>query len=112
MEPWVSTALTIVGSVTASSGFWAWMLRRSDKKSASTKLIRGLARREIISEGLRYISRGWISKDEFEEFGSYLYEPYFELGGNGLAEKIVSEVKTLPIRKKPPSTGEIQQVNY
>jgi hypothetical protein len=31
----------------------------------------------------------------------YLVEPYSEFGGNGLAEKIVNEVKNLPVVPTP-----------
>lgn len=112
MEPWLAIVVTSVGSVTASSGFWAWIMKRNEQKSSTTRLIRGLARREIIAEGLRYIDRGWVSKDEYEEFDTYLFGPYFELGGNGLAEKIVAEVRKLSIRNAPPTTGEISQISF
>ena len=44
------------------------------------------------------IQRGWITKDEFENLNDYLYRPYEELGGNGTAEKIMQEVRKLPLR--------------
>ena len=111
MDTWLNTSLTIIGSVAASSGFWAYIMKRREMNSAANRLIRGLGRREIISEGVRYLDRGWVSKDEYEEYQKYLFEPYFELGGNGLAEKIVAEVKLLPIRYKTPTTEEIQIIN-
>jgi len=39
-----------------------------------------------------YIDRGHISRDEYEAFEQYLYTPYKELGGNGLADKIKEQV--------------------
>lgn len=112
MEPWIATVTAVISSVAASSGFWAWIMKRNERKSALTRLVRGLARRDIIAEGLRYIDRGWVSKDEADEFETYLFGPYFELGGNGLAERIVKEVGQLPIRSTPPTTGEMSQISY
>lgn len=109
MDPWFSTTVTIICTGLASSGFWAWIIKRTEKKSASTRLLRGLARRQIISEGLSYINRGFVTKDEYEEYQHYTVEPYFELGGNGLAEKIFAEVQTLPIRYRAPTQQEIQE---
>lgn len=53
------------------------------------------------------MERGSVTKDEYDDYIHYFVEPYFTFGGNGLAEKIVSEVKTLPINRRPPSTGEL-----
>lgn len=58
----------------------------------------GLAYDKIVSRGIAFIERGWISKDEYEEYQKYLVEPYKEMGGNGVAERISSEVASLPFR--------------
>lgn len=89
--------VAIIVSVGASSGFWTWMMKRSNLKSAQTRLLLGLAHDRIIFLGMAYISRRWITKDEFEDFEKYLWNPYSEFGGNGLAEKVWDEVKTLPL---------------
>lgn len=98
MEPWVQSLITIVVTVIASSGFWAYIQSRSDRKSAVTQLLLALAHNEIVTTGMAYIERGWITKDEYEDFFKYLYGPYSHFGGNGLAEKVMNDVKTLPIR--------------
>lgn len=98
MEPWLQSIVTIVCSVFASSGFWAYFQLRRDKKSATTKLLMGLAYDKITHLGMNYIERGWISKDEYEDFRKYLYEPYTEFGGNGVAERIMHEVARLPLK--------------
>ena len=95
-------ALTIVGSVIASSGFWGFMIKYRDGNDAKTKLLLGLAHDRIIHLGMGYLERGWVTKDEYEDFIKYLYAPYSEFGGNGLADKVVQEVKTLPIYSRPP----------
>lgn len=98
MEMWLTTALAMFGGVVASSGFWAWIMKRDTMKSASLQLLLGLAHDRIIFLGMSYVERGWITKDEYEDFVKYLYAPYSEFGGNGLAEKVMMEVKKLPMR--------------
>jgi hypothetical protein len=108
MEQWLVTVLTVIGSVGASSGFWAWMMKRDNTKTAMARLLRGLAYDKIVTLGLNHIERGWISRDEYEEFRKYLYEPYKDFGGNGVAERIMSEVSNLPLRS-PAKYSEIVQ---
>jgi hypothetical protein len=56
----------------------------------------GLAYHNIVDLGMLYINRGSITKDEYEDFRKYFYEPYIALGGNGVAERIMEDVKNLP----------------
>lgn len=58
----------------------------------------GLAHDRIIFLGMQYIERGWITQDEYENLHEYLYKPYEQMGGNGSAKRIMTEVDTLPIR--------------
>lgn len=90
--------LTSVVSVVASSGFWAWLQSRNKTKTATDRLLLGLAYDKIVSLGMSYIDRGWISRDEYEDFQNYLYIPYKESGGNGVAERIMHDVSLLPLR--------------
>lgn len=107
MDPgWVSI-LTVVGSVVASSGFWAWIQKYDNRKGATTRLLLGLAHDRIIYLGMEYLERGWLTKDEYEDFMKYLYKPYSQFGGNGLAEKVVDDVKKLPIYKQPRAEEDI-----
>jgi hypothetical protein len=53
---------------------------------------------------MSYITKGWISKDEYANLSSYLYGPYNKLGGNGSASKIMAEVDKLPIKQNPHQT--------
>ena len=99
MESWVQIMLTIVGSVMASSCFWAYIQRHSEKKDVKTIMLIGLAHDRIIYLGMKYIERGWITKDEYENLYEYLYAPYEQLGGNGSATRVMNEVNKLPIRK-------------
>ena len=63
-------------------------------------MIKGLGHSKIMETGMIYINRGWITKDEYEDLYTYLYEPYKALGGNGSAERIMEEVRKLPIKKR------------
>lgn len=106
ISPWLQTILTILGSVLASSGFWAFMQELEKRKEAKnkkntteTKMLVGLAHDRIIYLGMTYIERGYITQDEYENLYEYLYKPYEKLGGNGSAKRIMIEVNKLPIHK-------------
>ena len=97
MESWVQYMLTIVTSVLASSGFWAYFQSKREKKDSKTELLIGLAHNEIMNLGMKYIERGYITQDEYENFHEYLYVPYEKAGGNGSAKRVMQEVNKLPI---------------
>ena len=99
VDPLLLTVITIFGSVIASSGFWTYIMHRGEKNDAATKLSLGLAHNEIVTQGLGFIDRGYIYKDEYEDYVKYLYAPYSTFGGNGLAEKVFQEVSSLPIKR-------------
>lgn len=96
--------LTIVGAIFASGGFWAFLTalvqKRQSKTSNEALLLRGIAHDRICYLGEKYIQQGWISKDDYENLHDYLYLPYHELKGNGSAEKIMTEVMRLPLRRE------------
>lgn len=96
---WLELVVTVMCSVMASSGFWALLQKRNDKKDAKTKMLVGLGHDRIISLGMYYIERGWITEEEYENLHDYLYQPYKELGGNGSAERIMKEVAKLELRR-------------
>ena len=99
MPPFLDLIVTIFCSVLASSGLWAFFMKKAEAKDAKTKMLLGLAHDRIITLGMGYVTRGWISDEEYEDLKKYLYEPYKELGGNGTAERVMKEVDKLPIRK-------------
>lgn len=98
MEQWLPVAVTSATSVIASTGFWAWLQKRDNSKDAMTRLLMGLAYDKIQQLGMSYIHRGWISVSEYEDFRKYLFEPYKDFGGNGVAEQIMHQVSNLPMR--------------
>ncbi len=63
-------------------------------------MLRGLAHDRICYLGEFYLKNNSITKDEYENLHDYLYIPYKELGGNGTAEKIMSDVKKLPLKRE------------
>ena len=87
-----------IGRVATSSGIWSYIQKRSTNHTAQTRLLMGLAYDKIITIGMGYIQRGWVSKDEYEEYLKYLVEPYKEMGGNGVADRIAKDVGALPFR--------------
>ena len=97
MEGWALTVVTVFSSIMASTGFWAYLQRRDSLKGASAQLLLGLAHGRIVSLGQRYIERGSITSWEYEDYMKYLCRPYSKFGGNGLADKVINEVKQLPI---------------
>ena len=100
MKPWMQMALTIICTLLASSGFWACLSARKREKSAEARMLRGLGHDRIVSLGMYYIERKYITKDEYENLNDYLYTPYTDLGGNGSAKRIMKEVNTLEIRNQ------------
>lgn len=96
-NPALRMVVTIVTSVLASSGFWAFLQRHFDKNDATKRLLIGIGHDRIMYLGLQYIKRGSITADEYENLHDYLYLPYKENGGNGSAARIMSEVEKLPI---------------
>lgn len=94
----METFVTIICSIVASSGLWAFLQRITEKKSVKTQMLIGLGHDRIIFLGMEYINRGWITQDEYENLYEYLYKPYEKLGGNGSAKRIMQEVNKLEIR--------------
>ncbi len=107
---WWQVFVTAVVTVLASSGFWAYMQRKDMKKTQLDKLVLGLAYDKIISMGMAYIERSWITKDEYEDYRKYLYEPYKALGGNGVTERIMAEVSSLPLRPRSTYVEVLREV--
>ena len=98
MDNWLQMTLTVVCAVIASSGFWAYLQARRERKDVKTRMLVGLAHDRILSLGMQYIERGYITRDEYENLYEYLYRPYEKMGGNGSAKRIMQIINTLPIQ--------------
>lgn len=104
MEEWKVALITAVASVLASTGFWTYLQKRMDKKSLSNKMLLGLGHDRIMELGMKYIDRGYVTNDEYENLYEYLYVPYKAMGGNGTAERMMQAVKRLEVRDEVPPT--------
>lgn len=99
-EAFVQILITSVVTILSTSGFWAYIQHKDKTRKAMDRLVMGLAYEQIMSLAFRYIERGWITQDEYDDYKRYLYEPYKELGGNGITGRLHSEVESLPIRSR------------
>lgn len=91
--------VSIITAFLASSGLWLYFIKRTENRDNRDKLLMGLAHDRIVYLGIKYIERGSISQDEYENLHQYLYAPYIAMGGNGSAKRIMNEVDKLPIKK-------------
>lgn len=99
MSDKISLIITILCTALASSGFWAYIQHKSDKKDLTVQMLIGLGHDRIVELGIQYLNRGWITLEEYENLHDYLYVPYEKLGGNGSAKRIMEKVQKLPIAK-------------
>jgi hypothetical protein len=90
--------VAVILSTIASSGFWMFVMKKTESKSLLTELVIGLAHDRIVYLSMTYIDKGWVCKEEYENLVEYLYKPYQSLGGNGSAKRLIGEVEKLPIR--------------
>lgn len=97
-DVWVGRLIIIVCSVLGSGGFWAFLRSRDTRRDATTSLMMGLAYIQLTTLGLEFIERGSITRGELQDYRKYFFEPYKALGGNGVAERIMADVSTLPFR--------------
>ena len=96
---WAQVLTSVLIALISSTGLWSYISNLRSKHDAKTRLLIGLAHDRIIYLGTRYIDRGYITPDEYENLHDYLYVPYAENGGNGSAKRVMDQVKALPIKK-------------
>lgn len=93
----------IIGAIFGGQGFWTWLINKKAGKTNQDKLLMGIAYSKIIEQCNRYIKRGWIDSDEYNELYHYLFKPYSDMGGNGTAERLMKLVEQLPATKEGES---------
>ncbi len=96
---WGQVIVSVILALLGSTGLWSFISGRREKHDNKTQMLVGLAHDRIISLGVSYINRGYVTADEYENLYEYLYVPYAALGGNGSAKRIMEEVKKLPLHK-------------
>lgn len=100
MNGLLDVVVTVMLSVFASSGFWAFIMSRQNRNTAEQQLILGIGYYSICNLAGQYIARGYITRQEYADFNKYLYEPYRARGGNGTAERLKKELDNLPIKEE------------
>lgn len=105
MEKFLEMGITVLCAMFASSGFWAYIIARRDKKreakekdNVNTRMTMGLGHDRIIYLCEKYIERGWVTSEEYENLRVWLFEPYEEMGGNGTAKRLMAIVDNLPVK--------------
>lgn len=111
MDSFSEILISVIIAVIASSGFWAFLINRLNKKDVRTELLMGLAHDRIVTLGMLYLERGYITKDEYENLHNYLYAPYKKMGGDedSSAAKIMDHVCKLPIRSDSAIIVDLQK---
>ena len=90
--------LPIVVALLASSSFWMFLDKKTQRTALQIDLLKGLAHDRIVFLGMSYVKRGYIFHDEYENLVMYLYKPYQNLGGNGSVLRVMEEVNKLPMK--------------
>lgn len=111
MDPLIQAVVIAFGSFLAGSGgFWVYLTRKYKERDDVTKLIMGLAHDKIIYLGMKYIAKGFVTQDEYEDLIKYFCEPYVALGGNGSVDRIMRMVKMLPLKPERREFPEIREL--
>ena len=111
MEAWTNVGVPLVVALLTSTALWGVVskvilkrmeltAKRSKADEAQRKMLVGLAHDRIIHLGMVYVTRGYITQDEYENLNDYLYQPYEKMGGNGSAKRVMEEVRKLPIKRE------------
>lgn len=98
IPPWLDMVIGVIAATIGSSGFWAFVMNRREKKDVKNDILIGLGHDRIMYLAAKYIERGWITQDEYENLHNYLFVPYTKAGGNGAAARAMKEVDKLEIR--------------
>lgn len=86
----------LITTVLSGPGIWAWVKTRTQRNDSEDKLLLQVAKNQLVTQGRKYLKRGYITMDEYEEYESE-YNVYSVLGGNGLARRIFEQVDELPM---------------
>ena len=99
-----SILIVIITSVFASTGFWSFLnviyQNNRTKHSVERDALLGLLHERLTDKCNYYITRGWVSFQDYEDLMKYIYNPYKELGGNGYGEEMFKRLGSL--KNSPP----------
>lgn len=86
----------LITTVLSGPGIWAWAKTRTTRNKSEDRLLLQVAKNQLVTQGHKYLKRGYITMDEYEEYEAE-YQVYSDLGGNGLARRIFEQVYELPM---------------
>ena len=106
----MQTVLLAVFSALLGSGFMGFiqfLITRHDNKNskenarleAIASAVRGLDHDRLYYLSEKYLQRGEITTDEYNNLSEYIYKPYKKLGGNGTGDKLMAQINELPFKK-------------
>ena len=91
----MTTIISIIIAVIASSGFWTFLQWYMDHKKArhstEREALLALLHDRLYTEMDKLIEEDHIPKNVYENL-VYLYKPYVKLGGNGTCEKMFQDI--------------------
>lgn len=85
-----------VTALLGGSGIWAWAKAKSERNDTEDRLLLLVAKNQLMCKGRKYLKRGYITMDEYEEY-EVEFKIYETLGGNGLARRVFEQVDELPM---------------
>lgn len=98
MSTIVIAIITAAAAIFASTGFWAFITKHQERDTAEQRLLMGLAHDRLITQTTKYIHRGYITHEEYDDIQIYLYQPYRDKGGNGTVERLMEELKKIEVK--------------
>lgn len=96
LTKFVELANPTITALLGGSGIWAWAKTKRERNDTEDKLLLQVAKNQLVYQGRKYLKRGYITMDEYEEYESE-FSVYKTLGGNGLAQRVFKQVDDLPI---------------
>ena len=100
MNPFFQTLAVAVLTAITSSGFTGLIMFFINRHDSKHDLLMGLGHDRIFALAGEYIKRGYITREEYDNLNTYIYQPYRKRGGNGTGEKLMQEVNKLPMREE------------
>lgn len=110
METIIIAIITAIAGVIGSNGIWSYIAQKNKNDDIEKKALKGLLHNRICELCEKYIVRGDIFEWEYDDLLNYIFIPYKTMGGNGTAEKLIEEVKKLPMLmsdEKGESNGKV-----